>query len=77
MHVYTKYEVSVSNPVPGRGVHDRSFFLYLLSIVVRTCCCIVLCLACERVGYGCALLVALGNAVRWSGDHLGSYVLSQ
>ena len=52
--------------------HDKSYFLYSFSIVG-----LIFVVAYERVGYGCALLVALGNAVRWSSDHLGSYVLSQ
>ena len=59
----------------SKSYFDSSYFLYWLSIVVRTC--FVLCLAAERVGYGGALLVALGNAVKLSSDHLGSCVLLQ
>ena len=43
---------------------------YTVSIVVRTC-------VVWDLLYLYALLVALGNAVRVSGDHLESYVLSQ
>ena len=58
----------------GIKSNGKSYFLYLFSIVVRT----YLFVACGRVWFaGCALLVALGNAVRVSGDCLGFYVLSQ
>ena len=53
------------SPIPYTGLA-----LWLGPIVV------LFCLACEWVGYCCVLLVALGNAVRWSSDCLGSYVLS-
>ena len=48
---------------------DKCDFLYWFSIVVSIVVIVV--------GYCCVLMVALGNAVRWPSNRLGSYVLSQ
>ena len=58
-------------PFKPPGTMMISPISYTVSIVVRTYGVVV------GLLYLYALLVALGSAVRVSGDHLGSYILSQ